>query len=285
VPARTTQPPMLDDRQFELAVRRLADALQYGSDASPFLGSGTEYAQSRLYEVGDPVKSIDWRTTARTGKYFVKQYESPKQMPTWLALDDSASMGVAGGAPGHHPTKWQWAILLAGALALAALRKTRPVGLLLASGGRRAASLSRASVHGWLHDVRRRGAAGRGSLGEVVAGHMVGVLSRTNLIVLSDMHDPKLLPALRTSAEVHDVAVLRLQDPAELGTAGGGIFRAAEAETGTPFYATGRTRWSLAGTDDELTRSGIDRMTLPTDGAWVAGLRDFLRQRDRRRNR
>jgi uncharacterized protein (DUF58 family) len=276
---------MLDDRQFELAVRRLADALQYGSDASPFLGSGLEYAQSRPYEMGDAVKSIDWRTTARTGKYFVKQYESPKQMPTWLALDDSASMDVAGGHARGYPTKWQWAVLLAGALGLAALRRTRPVGLLLAGGGRREASLSRANLHGWMHDVRRRGATGRASLGGVIRGHIGGMLNRTHLIVLSDMHDTELLPALKTVAESHDVTVLRLQDPAERGVRGGGIFRAVEAETGAAFYATGRTRWDLSGTDDELTRGGIDRITLPTDGSWIAGLRDFLRQRDRRRQR
>jgi MYXO-CTERM domain-containing protein len=244
-----------------------------------------EYAQSRPYETGDSVKSIDWRTTARTGKVFVKQYESPKQMPTWLAVDDTASMAVAAGGAQAGPTKWQWAVLLAGALGLAALRRTRPVGLLLASGERRAASLSRASLHGWVHDLRRKGTAGRASLGDVVRGHMVGMLNRTNLLVLSDMHDSKLLPALRTCAESHDVAVLRLQDPAELGLTGGGIYRAAEAETGEPFYATGRTRWDEGGTDDELTRSGIDRMTLPTDGTWLAGLRDFLRRRERRRNR
>jgi len=52
--------------QFELILRRLADDLTYGSDASRFVGSGIDFAQSRPFVFGDSVRHIDWRVTART---------------------------------------------------------------------------------------------------------------------------------------------------------------------------------------------------------------------------
>ena len=279
-----TSPPTLDDRQFELAVRRLADALQYGSDASPFLGSGLDYAQSRRYEPGDSVRSIDWRLTARTGKPYVKEYEAPKQMATWLLVDDSGSMGVSS-LRASGPSKWQWTTMLAGALGLTALRRSSPVGVMSATGLRRDPSLSRASLHGWLGPMRRRPAAGAASLGEVLRFAVPTLTNRANLIVLSDLHDPALLGAATLAAEKHDVIVLRLQDPAERGAIGGGIFRAEEAETGAGFVATGHSRFGLDTVPHDLRRAGIDHMDLPTDGHWVPALRQFLAGRARRAGR
>ncbi len=268
----------LDTRRFLVAIKRLADTLGHGTDHSRFLGSGIEYVQSRPYLPGDPVRSIDWRITARTARYHVKEYEAPKRMPAWLLLDTSASMMVAS----VSRSKYSLAVHLAGGLALACLDRVSPVGL-LGTGDRDIRiepSLSRHQVMEWLLKLRRFRYDEETSLARRVTELNASLKNTALVIALSDLHDPDAVNALKLMGQVHDVVVIQLQDPAELTMAGAGFLRAREAETGRPFVTHGR-RAHLDQTlvQRGLCRGGIDHLVLRTDQHFNQKVRYFFEAR------
>jgi uncharacterized protein (DUF58 family) len=271
-------PDHLDAREFVIAVKRLADSLSYGSDSSPFLGSGSEYVQSRGYQPGDPVKLIDWRITARTGKVHVKEFEAPKQMPIYLLLDTSASMCISS----IHKSKYAWAVHLATSLALAAQARMSPVGILGCGESELhiKPTLSRNVVYQWSHQLRYHDFHEKTSLAASIRQLIPSLKNKCLVFVLSDLHDEGALEALKLLSQLHEVVVLQLQDPAERGIVGGGIFRGQEAETAESFVAHGKSTWfDHEALERELNRCGIDHLMLP-DKPFLPKLRYFLKARD-----
>jgi uncharacterized protein (DUF58 family) len=268
----------LDSRQFVIAVRKLADSLSYGIDKSPFVGSGIEYAQSRPYQWGDSVRSMDWRVTARTRRFHVKEYETPKSLPTYLLIDTSASMAVSSQAR----SKYELALYVAGGLALACLDRVSPVGV-IGVGERKIRiqpSLSRPRVLQWLLQLRRYRYDEGTNLGTRIGELAPSLAQRSLIIVLSDLHDEGALTALKRLSQLHDCVVLQLEDPAEESVRGSGFFRAREAETGREFISHGRKRWLDPGkAERELKRRGIDLLRIRTDRPFAHSLRHLFRNR------
>jgi uncharacterized protein (DUF58 family) len=269
---------LFDPRQFVIVVRRLADSLSHGSDRSPFLGSGFEYVQSRPYQLGDPVRSIDWRVTARTGRFFVKEYEATKCMPVQLLLDTSASMTVS-----SLPTsKYAIALYLAGGIALACLERISPVGVVGAGSGGFLArpSLSKTRILEWLLRLRDFRYDESTELARRITELTARLRERSLVVVLSDLHDPDALAALKLLAQRHDCAVLQLVDPSELSLRGAGLVRGAEAETGRAFTTVGRrAHVEPARIAAELRAAGIDHLLLRTDREYVQAVRRFFAAR------
>jgi uncharacterized protein (DUF58 family) len=269
---------VLNSRQFYIAMRRLANSLSYGTDRSPMIGTGVEYLQSRPYQPGDPIRSIDWRVTARTRRIFVKEYEAAKRLPIYLLLDTSASMTVSSA----KRSKYETAVFIAGGLALACLDRISPVGLLGVGDDsiHVQPTLSKQDVMQWLHRLRTYDYHQTTQLSTRLTQLTPTLTQRTLLIVLSDLHDPAAVPLLKRVGQNHDCVVLQLTDPAEANLRGAGVLRVREAETRRPLVITGRTRLhNNEPAAAELKKAAIDHLVLDIEQPYVHRLRHFFKSR------
>jgi uncharacterized protein (DUF58 family) len=64
----------------------------WGANRSVFQGRGMEYAESRAYQPGDDLKTIDWRLTARAGEVHTKMFHEERERPVYILLDLRAMM-------------------------------------------------------------------------------------------------------------------------------------------------------------------------------------------------
>ena len=67
-------------------------AKNIGQHLSVFKGRGMDFAESRPYQPGDDVRTLDWRVTARTGKPHTKVFQEERERPVLVWIDMRSSM-------------------------------------------------------------------------------------------------------------------------------------------------------------------------------------------------
>ena len=70
-------------------------AHQNGGYISRFKGRGMEFDETRLYQIGDDIRCIDWRVTARTGKTHTKIFREERERPVFISVDNRSTMQFA----------------------------------------------------------------------------------------------------------------------------------------------------------------------------------------------
>jgi len=88
-----------------IGLRAAADALSFravrvkgaqgGGHLSQFRGRGMEFDEARPYQLGDDLRTMDWRVTARTGKPYTKLFREERDRSVFAWLDLRPPMGFA----------------------------------------------------------------------------------------------------------------------------------------------------------------------------------------------
>lgn len=117
-------PTWKDVRRMESLGKQRQLGLMFGAHRTRVIGMGTDFAGFRDYTPGDAFRSIDWKSSAKTGDLVVKQYEMEKNIQVVCMVDTSGSMG--NGYPDN--TKLEYAIRAAVLLTYMGIERRDLVG-------------------------------------------------------------------------------------------------------------------------------------------------------------
>lgn len=203
---------------LELLARTVVEGSLTGVHRSGRFGFSQEFAEYRSYAAGDDPRFIDWNVYSRTDRMVLKQFYGDTNTRLLIALDVSASMGVApsAGAVG----KLDYARFVAAALIYLAARQHDTVGLAAFAGQLRELWMprTRRGAAALYHRLDALSAAGTTGWQTVFAALGQRLRRRSLVVLLSDFYaDPAELGAsLRgLAAAGHDLLLVHVLDPAE----------------------------------------------------------------------
>lgn len=206
-----------------------------GLHKSPYHGFSVEFTEHRQYQEGDEIKHLDWRAYAKTGKYYVKQFEEETNLKSYIILDASRSMDFS--SPGRMK-KIEYASYIAASLAYLMMEQRDAVGLAIYDEEIRTLMPPRATKSYLKQILLELDHLRPGKKTNTASAlHMVAerIKRRGLVIVLSDLFDDpqKVLSALKHFRyKGNEVVVMQVLDPLERSFAFGqdAVFR--DMETG-----------------------------------------------------
>jgi uncharacterized protein (DUF58 family) len=192
---------------------------------SAFRGRGMEFDESRVYQPGDDVRTIDWRVSARTGRVHTKLFHEERERPVLLLLDERPGMRFGT----RDAFKWVLAARAAAVLAWTARDAGDRVGATILSGAGSVEVPPRRSEAHLVHLLRSIGAATAEPredrpprLSEAIARLVRVCRPGTLVFVLSDFVDldDETERQLGRLAKRAEVANLFVYDPLEAAAPG-----------------------------------------------------------------
>ncbi len=277
---------------LQLRAKAVVEGFLTGLHQSPYHGFSAEFSEHRQYMPGDALKHLDYRVLARTGRYYIKQYEEETNLKAYLCVDHSGSMGYRSG----EVSKFDYGASLAAALSLLLLRQRDAVGL-VTFAEKVTNILPPHSALGWLDNLAVC-LEGLKTTGETKASSALfdiaeRVRRRGLVVLISDLLDDAedVLSALKALRHIgHEVLVFQTLDPMEVSFAFPRDARFKDLETGQilpsrPWHIRDEYRRLVGEFLDTMAHrcraERIDYHLFTTDTSYGLALFEFLARRKR----
>ncbi len=77
---------------LEMLANQIVEGFISGMHKSPFHGFSAEFAEHKVYNVGESTKHIDWKLFAKTDRLYTKKFEEDTNLRCHIIIDNSSSM-------------------------------------------------------------------------------------------------------------------------------------------------------------------------------------------------
>lgn len=280
-------------KNLEVRARQVVQGFLSGLHRSPYHGFSVEFTEYRQYTPGDDPRYLDWRLYARSDRYYLKRFEDETNLRCYLLVDLSRSMSFSS----LTYDKATYAKTAAATIAYF-LSLQRDAAGLVTFDDRIQDYLPARFRPGHLHRLfvaLERATAGTGTDLKAPLEQVAKTARKRGMVILlSDLLTPadaleRQFSYLRTQG--HEVAVLRILDPAELDFPFQEAAMFWDAESGRELYidpALARRQYQAkfaehaASLKDVCQRLGVDLYDLPTNKPLEQALFDLLHARMRR---
>jgi len=215
-------------KKIEIKSNKLSEELFSGEYHSFFKGNGMEFSEIRRYSQGDDIRSIDWKTSARLRKTYVKQFKEERELNIFVLVDVSSS--------NYYSDKKDFIMELVGSIAFSAVTNGDKVGSLFFSdeivdffppkkGKRHAlAMLERL--------ITTKSENKSTNIGNALE-HFSKIQKRRAIVfIVSDFYDENYEKTLKQLYRKHDVVLLKINDKRFEKLPKGAIFKFRDMETG-----------------------------------------------------
>lgn len=277
-------------KKLEISTRKLVDSTISGSYQSAFKGKGMSFADLRKYQLGDDVRSINWKVTARSGDPYINLCEEERDLTLIIMVDISGS-GIFGS---QKQLKKDLAAEIAAIFGFSAIKNNDNVGLLLFSDHVETYIPPKKGKDHVLRIIRDifyvEPKSKKTNIAEALTHVMQMIKKRCILFLISDFMDHHYQKQFNIVAKKHDLIPVVIEDPLEIELPKSGILALQDQETNTIIHvntssptvqkAYKNMKYATQKEQDRIFKSAkCDSLRLNTSEPYERALTTFFQKR------
>jgi len=277
-------------RQIEIKTRGLSRNIFAGEYHSAFKGRGMAFSEVREYQIGDDVRTIDWKVTARFNKPYIKVFEEERELTIMLLIDMSASESFGT----RNQFKKDLVTEIAATLAFSAIQNNDKIGVIFFTDEVEQFIPPKKGKKHVLRIIRELIEFSPKSKKTNIAGAINyftnAIKKHSTAFLISDFIDQDYQNAIRFANNRHDLMAVKVYDKGEYQLPNVGLIQLENQETGTKKWVdtssrlvreTYQTKMEEKRTYfKQVTGScGVDMAEIATDESFIKPLIGLFKRR------